>query len=302
MKWVKADRVKLEDDHNKAHNQVEEAIAERFPVAWDFLTGEFEIDDTRLGLELRMMFQFMADNWIESSKESMFTIKEWYDIFMALRYCAEEIGYLPRTKALDELRDNAKVLSGKILGANLIGGYHLAPTGITYEDLPLYPGDWTTILQSLFYTYKHIPEDHRDIFIRDLRKKIPRLAETIANRVARHEHVYLMKCGWTEMKIKRKIEDITLMPWEMKAKLRKEGKKAIETEYGGMEYVEIPLDQLNLIDPKEEWESRPPPFEGEAVEYPKDMEGIPGADYKILTRLQMKKVIEKPKKDDDGNK
>jgi len=297
MKWVKADRVKLEDDRHKAHQQVEEAIEERFPVAWDLLTGEFDIDDKRLSMEVKLMFQFLVDNWLESSKESMFNIQEWFDIFHALRYAAEEIGYLPKNKRLDELRDNAKVLSGKILGANLIGGHKLAGTGLQYEDLPIYPGDWTTMLQCMFYTFQNIPENHSDVYMRDLRKRIPRLSETVANRVAHHERVYGGHCGLGELQIKRKIEDITFMPWQRQESLKQDGKKAVEGEHGWPTVVELPLDQIEAIDPKEEFESRPPPFEGELPTYPKDMKGIPGVDCKIITGLEMRKAMDKTKKE-----
>lgn len=299
MKFIKADRVKLDDDRNKAHRQVEEAIEERFPVAWDLLTGEFDIGDERLSLEIKMMFQFIIDNWVESSKESMFNGKEWFDIFYALRYAAEEIGYLPKTKQLDQLRDNAKVLSGKILGAHLIGGHKLAPTGIQYEDLPIYPGDWTTMLQCMFYTFQNISEGNPDVYMRNLRKRIPRIAEVVANRVAHHEHTYALKCGLDELQIKRKLENITFMPWQKQEALKQKGKKAVESEEGYPITVELPLDQIEMIDPKEEFESRPPPFEGELPTYPKDMEGIPGVDFKVITGLEIKKIIEKPKEDDE---
>lgn len=239
MRWVEGDTVLLSQDEYVARTQAEKALKTRFPNAMRWLIGgrepgvlhgdqikaimdkkeveQFdgtEMPDATDAIEIRALIRFLRDNWVEAGRVQYFDYNDWETVFHALRYCAEEIGYLPKSPRLERLRENAVKLGGK-----LISYRYYRPSSPNYTvdhgDVTFYDDDWITILRACQFAVENLNPDNSKMA--EVKYKLEEMTPRILERITKHEQHKYRSYGWKEVHIHRRLTEIEEVPWNFKA-------------------------------------------------------------------------------------
>jgi hypothetical protein len=231
MRWIEGDTVVVRD-----HEEARMALNSRFPNVMRWLLGGREcgvlygdqigaiingeeleyIDPEELpaeadASEIRAALRFMISNWVDARQPHGFGWEEWNTIWEALRYCAEEIGYLPNTKKMDALRDNSQVLSGRLLSEGYIRSVGNADD-LNLGEYPFYDHDWVAILRACQYAYQNMPRDNPKFaeIVEALESTTPELL----HRIKHSESEKFRSYGWKELRIHKRLNEIEIAPWD----------------------------------------------------------------------------------------
>ena len=241
MRWVEGDTVLLSQDSHIAHEQAEKALKTRFPNAMRWLIGgrepgvihgdqlkrildkkgeeieEFdgtEMPDATDAIEIRALIRFLRENWVQAGRVHYFGFEEWETVFHALRYCAEQIGYLPKSPKLEKLRENSVKLAGKLLTYR-----YYRPSSLNWSvdpgDVTFYEDDWIAILRACQFAVSNLNPDNPKMA--EVKQKIEDMTPKTLERITRHENQKLQSYGLKEIEIHRRINEIEEVPWNFKA-------------------------------------------------------------------------------------
>lgn len=239
MRWVEGDTVVLSQDHHIAHEQAEKALKSRFPNAMRWLLGgrepgvihgdqmraildkkeeveEFDgelMPDATDAIEIRALIRFMRQNWIEAGRVHHFDFTAWETVFHALRYCAEEIGYLPRSPKLEKLRENSIKLAGRLLSCRYYRPSSLK--GYDHGDVSFYEDDWIAILRACQFAVTNLNPDNSKMA--EVKQKLEDMTPKILERIVNHEQQKYRSYGLKEIEIHRRLNEIEEVPWNFKA-------------------------------------------------------------------------------------
>ena len=262
MRWVEGDTVKLHPDYHVASEEARIALQERFPNAWQWYTGfntpgmlhgeqigaiiegreNEEVEEWQADYEqLRSMVQFLLSNWIDAGRVHRFGYGDWDTIFHALRYCAEKIGYLPNSKRLDELRDNSRALSGRLVGE----GYISTDEGLKDDGPHFYEGDWIVILRACQFAYKHLNPDNQAMA--EVKAKLADMTPRLLERIKYHEHIQLSRNGLKEVTIHRRLNEIEIEPWNFQEDTEKNRERYWELRKLQGDDTQDPGDWLHVL-------------------------------------------------------
>jgi hypothetical protein len=244
MRWVEGDTVILSQDHHIAHEQVEKALKTRFPNAMRWLIGgrepgvihgdqlrsvmdkkeeveEFDgtvMPDASDAIEIRALIRFLRENWTSAGRVHYFGFEEWETVFHALRYCAEEIGYLPKSPKLEKLRENSVKLAGKLLTYR-----YYRPSSLNWSvdpgDVTFYEDDWIAILRACQFAVANLNPDNPKMA--EVKQKLEDMTPRLLERITKHEQHKYRSYGWKEVHIHRQINEIEEVPWNFKAETDK---------------------------------------------------------------------------------
>lgn len=231
LRWVEGDTVVVRD-----RREADMALKSRFPNAMRWLIGGREcgklygdqigailegeepeyIDPEELpsgadASEIRQALRFMIQNWVDARQPHGFGCEEWSTIWEALRYCAEKIGYLPKTKKMDVLRDNSHILSGRLLSEGYIRHTGNADD-LNLGEYPIYDHDWVAILRACQYAYQNMPRDNPKFaeIVNSLESTTPELL----HRIKHHESAKFHSYGWKEIQIHKRLNELEIAPWD----------------------------------------------------------------------------------------
>lgn len=233
MRSVESDIVKLNPNSHKAHVEAELALTQRFPNAIKWLLGHRtpgmlhgdqigkiikgeeleEVEEWQVDYdEVRALIRFLRNNWIDANRVETFGCEEWSTIYQALRYCAEEIGYLPKTKREDDLRESARELSGRLIVEGKVQTGNVKDLDL--GELPFYDHDWVTILHACIFAYKNLSSENQEMMT--VKANLERLTGEIAHRIKYCENRELSSYGIKDVEIYRRLDEIVMVPWEFK--------------------------------------------------------------------------------------
>jgi hypothetical protein len=236
MRSVESDIVDLNQDLFLAQQEANLALKSRFPNAMRWLIGgrvpntlfgdqisaiikgeKFEeFDGEQLpgesdAMEIRAMMRFLVENWANAGRPRKIGADDWTVIFKALRWCAEEIGYLPKSVELERLRENALKLSGKLV-ANGHVRHTYAVEKYNSHSISMHDYDWIAILRACQYTIENIPTDNPKMA--EVKKKLEDMTPDLLERIKYNEHTKLTNYGYKEIDIHKSINAIILEPWK----------------------------------------------------------------------------------------